>query len=187
MFVEAQERVGRDTRIYDILAIVACIVPALGTIDGTTSPCRGTMERNSLVGVARGALPLARIRLFERHGGSLVVEKLKKALGDGIKCLVLYLQVLANFLTIHLDAVCPRSLKFGEIHELNALTAAGPCGRRRRRDRKDSLAGFVDKLDVPAPLEQGQFLEIVGMVANLVDVGRGGAREAGQGEDSGDS
>ena len=183
MLVEAQKRVGGNTRVHDVLAIVAGIVPALGAVEGAAPARGGAMERNIVVEVARAAFPLARILFFQGHGGSLVVEPLQQGLRHVAEGIVSNFQVLADLLPVHLDGVRSGSLKFGEIDELHALAATVPVRGGGRRHREHRLAGLVDKFDVSAALKQREFLEVAGAVANLVDVGGRGERNTGHGED----
>ena len=116
-------------------------------------------------------------------GNALVVEPLQERLRHVAEGIVSNFQVLADFLAVHLDGVRSRSLEFGKVDKLHALAATVPVRGGGRRHREHRLAGLVDKFDVSAALEQREFLEVAGAVANLVDVGGRSERNTGHGED----
>ena len=72
MFVKRKERIGGDTRVHDVAAIVAGIVPTLARIDRSRGTCRA-MEPGSRVRMSCGTFPLIGVSLIQSHGGSLIV------------------------------------------------------------------------------------------------------------------
>ena len=171
MFVKRKERVSRDTRVHNVAAIVARIVPAFARFDCSRT-ARRIMKRNSRIRMARIAFPLACILLFESHGRTLVIVPLERGLCDIFKNLVCNFQIRAEHLPALLDAVRARSLQFREIDELYALTARTPLRSGLRRHREHRLSGGIYNFNIATAFEQCKFFRIRGAVTDLVDIGR---------------
>ena len=137
MFVQREKRVGGDSRVHNVLAVIAGIVPALRAFDGTIRP-RGIVERHILVQVSCSTFPLPCVLFFEGQRRTLVVEPLGSSLEYILVGFLFHDEVLAEYVPAHLHAIFTGFLELGKIDKLHVLATSIPyrCGLRSCREHR---------------------------------------------------